>query len=139
MKDRIQVNGVWYVRETSTLPIVEIEEMLVTNTLSCIWESDNWAFEATVILRDEAEDLTDIYEDCVSIEITDKRPADRDEWIEHDPVDNSNWFIGVLDGSDESMPEAEEMMDEQGIAEFRGFIKHLIDKGWVVRKEERDI
>jgi hypothetical protein len=31
MKDRIQVDGVWYVRETSTLPIVEIDEMLVTN------------------------------------------------------------------------------------------------------------
>ncbi len=45
MKDRIQVDGVWYVRESSTLPIVEIEEMFVTNTLGCIWESDNWCFQ----------------------------------------------------------------------------------------------
>ena len=132
MKDRIQVDGVWYVRETPTLPIVKIDEMFVTNTLSCIWESNNWCFGATVILLDEAEDLTDIYTDP-SIEITDKRPADRNDW-KVDNSDNPNWFIGVLEGNPESMPEAEEMMDEQGIAEFRGFISYLIDKGWIVKK-----
>jgi hypothetical protein len=135
MKDRIQVDGVWYVRETSTLPIVKIDEMLVTNTLGCIWESDNWCFEATAILREEAVDLTDIYTTIIDIAITDKRNPDRDKWIEHSGIDNTNWFIGVYEGNPESMPEAEEMMDEQGIAEFRGFIGHLIDKGWIVKEE----
>ena len=134
MKDRIQVDGVWYVRETSTLPIVEIEEMFVTNTLGCIWESDNWCFQATAILREEAVDLTDIFTTIIDIVITDKRNSDRDKWIEHDAVDNSTWFIGVYEGNPESMPEAEEMMDEQGIAEFRGFIGHLIGKGWIVKE-----
>jgi hypothetical protein len=134
MKDRIQVDGIWYVRETSTLPIVEIEEMFVTNTLGCIWESDNWCFQATAILRDEAVDLTDIFTTIIDIVITDKRNSDRDKWIEHDAVDNSTWFIGVYEGNPESMPEAEEMMDEQGIAEFRGFIGHLIEKGWIVKE-----
>lgn len=138
MKDRIQVDGIWYVRESSTLPIVEIDEMLVTNTLNCIWESDNWCFEATAILLDEAKTLTDIYTAIIDIEITDKRNPDRDKWIEHNGIDNTNWFIGVYEGNPESMPEAEDMLDEQGIAEFRGFIEHLIDKGWIV-KEEKDI
>ena len=133
MKDRIQVDGVWYVRESSTLPIVEIDEMLVTNTLGCIWESDNWCFEATAILREEAVDLTDIYTTIIDIAITDKRNPDRDKWIEHSDIDNTNWFIGVYEGNPESMPEAEEMMDEQGIAEFRGFIGHLIQKGWIIK------
>ena len=110
--------------------------MLVTNTLGCIWESDNWCFEATAILKDEAINLTDIYTTIVGIAITDKRNPDRDKWIEHEPCDNPNWFIGVLEGNPGSMPEAEEMLDEQGIAEFRGFIKHLIDKGWVVKEED---
>ena len=134
MKDRIQVDGIWYVRETSTLPIVEIDEMLVTNYLGCTWESDNWAFEATAILKDKAEDLSDIYNNGISINITDKRPAYRDLWVEHN-CDNANWFIGVLEGNPESIPEAEEMLDEQGIAEFRGFIGYLIDKGWIVKEE----
>jgi hypothetical protein len=134
MKDRIQVDGVWYVRETSTLPIVEIDEMLVTNTLGCIWESDNWCFEATAILKDEATNLKDIYTAIIDIAITDKRPANRDLWIEHEPCDNPTWFIDVYEGNPESMIEAEEMLDEQGIAEFRGFIGHLIDKGWVVKE-----
>jgi hypothetical protein len=133
MKDRIQVDGVWYVRETSTLPIVEIKPRDVTNSLSCTWESDEWCFEATVILKDEAKDLTDIYADSW-VEITDKRPANRDDW-KKDNSDNPRWFIGVYEGNPESMPEAEEMLDEQGIAEFRGFIGHLIDKGWIVKDE----
>ena len=135
MKDRIQVDGVWYVRESSTLPIVEIDEMLVTNTLGCIWESDNWCFEATAILREEAVDLTDIYTTIIDIAITDKRNPDRDKWIEYKDCDNVNWFIGFYEGNPESMPEAEEMLDEQGIAEFRGFIGHLIEKGWIVKEE----
>ena len=56
MKDRIQVDGVWYVRESSTLSITEIKPRDVTNTLGCVWESDDWCFEATVILNDDAED-----------------------------------------------------------------------------------
>jgi hypothetical protein len=135
MKDRIQVDGVWYVRETSTLPIVEIEPNNVTNTLGCILESDDWCFEATAILREEAVDLTDIYTAIIDINITDKRPADRNEWIEHSGIDNSNWFIGVYEGNPESMPDVKEIMDEQGIAEFRGFIGYLIDKGWIIKDE----
>ena len=133
MKDRIQVDGVWYVRENKTLPIVEIKPRDVTNSLSCTWESDEWCFEATVILKDEAENLTDIYTDPW-IEITDKRPANRDDW-KKDNSDNPNWFIGVLEGSDESMEDANKIFDEQGLAEFRGFISYLIDKGWVVKDE----
>jgi hypothetical protein len=133
MKERIQVDGIWYIRETSTLPIVEIEPNNVTNTLGCSWESSEWCFEATAILRDEAEDLTDIYT-IIDIVITDKRSENRDEWIEHDSCDNSRWFIGVLEGDSDSMEEADEMMDAQGIAEFRGFISHLIDKGWIVKE-----
>ena len=132
MKDRIQVDGVWYVRETSTLSIAEIKPRDVTNSLSCTWESDEWCFEATVILKDEAKDLTDIYTDPW-VEITDKRPANRDDW-KKDNSDNPRWFIGVLEGSDESMPEAEEIFDKRGIAEFRGFISYLIDKGWIVKE-----
>jgi len=132
MKERIQVDGVWYVRETSTPSIVEINPRDVTNALSCTWESDNWCFEAIVILREGAKDLTDTYPDP-SITITDKRPVNRDDWKE-DSSDNPNWFIGVLEGNPESMPEAEEMLDKQGIAEFRGFISYLIEKGWIVRK-----
>lgn len=135
MKDRIQVDGVWYVRESSTLPMVKIDEMLVTNTLGCIWESDDWCFEATAILREEAVNLTDIYTAIIDIAITDKRNPDRDKWIEHSGIDNSNWFIGVYEGNPESMVEAEEILDEQGIAEFRGFIGHLIEKGWIVKDE----
>jgi hypothetical protein len=132
MKERIQINGIWYVKE-NTIPEVEIDPKEITNTLGCTWESSNWAFVAAVILRDEAEDLLDIYSNGVTIDITDKRNKDRDLWVQHD-CDNTNWLLGILEGNDESMSDAEEMFDEQGIAEFKGFIRYLITKGWIVKE-----
>ena len=132
MKERIQINGIWYVRE-NTIPEVEIDPNETTNTLGCVWESGEWCFEATAILRDKFEDLSDIYNNGITIDITDKRNLDRDKWIEHD-CDNTNWLLGILEGDDESMLDAEEMFDEQGMSEFKGFIRHLITKGWIVKE-----
>jgi hypothetical protein len=132
MKERIQINGIWYIRE-NTISEVEIDPKEITNTLGCVWESSNWAFIAAVILRDEAENLLDIYSNGVTIDITDKRNKNRDLWVQHD-CDNTNWLLGILEGDDESMSEAEGMFDEQGIAEFKRFIRHLITKGWIVKE-----
>jgi hypothetical protein len=97
--------------------------------LSCIYEPNNWCFEASVTLKDDAVLVKDIYSDPW-IEITDKRPANRADWV-IDNSDNPSWFLGVLEGDPESMEEANIMFDEQGLKEFRSFIKHLIDKGWL--------
>jgi hypothetical protein len=132
MEDRIEINGVWYVRENSQPNTVKIELDDVTNSLNCVWESDEFCFDASVILRDNAEDLTDHY-GSPYLKITDKRPSERKNWIEHD-ADNSNWLLGVLEGNPDSMSEAYEMFDENGISQFRGFISHLIEKGWLIKK-----
>jgi hypothetical protein len=126
MKDRIEINGVWYVRETSTPQPTKFHPEDLIHTMSCVWESDDWVFEATMMLRDD--DPTDFFLDP-TIDITDKR-GDRDEWVEHDS-DNPNWMFGVLNNDPESMVDANEMMDEQGLTEFRAFLKHLIEKGWL--------
>jgi len=128
MKDRIQLDGIWYVKETPP-PVLEIDMLDITNCLSCIYEPNNWCFEASVTLKDDAVLVKDIYSDPW-IEITDKRPANRADWV-IDNSDNPSWFKGVLEGDPESMEEANKMFDEQGLKEFRSFIKHLIDKGWL--------
>jgi hypothetical protein len=132
MEDRIEINGVWYVRENSQPNTVKIELDDVTNSLNCVWESNEFCFDASVILRDNAEDLTDHY-GSPYLKITDKRPSERKNWIEHG-VDNANWLLGVLEGNPDSMSEAYKMFDENGTAQFRGFISHLIEKGWLIKK-----
>jgi hypothetical protein len=126
MQDRIEINGVWYVRETPNLQPTQFNPEHLIHTMSCLWEGDNWVFEATMMLRDD--DPTDFYPDP-TIDITDKR-GDRDEWVEHDS-DNPNWMFGVLNNDPESMVDADAMFDEQGLSEFRVFLKHLIEKGWL--------
>jgi hypothetical protein len=132
MEDRIQVNGVWYVRETNPTPEIEIEEKDITFSMERIWESNDWCFVATVIMLDEAETLDDHYPDPY-IKITDKRPADRKDWIEDD-VDNPNFMFGVLEGNPESIDDALDMFDTIGLEEFKAFLRYLIKVGWLIKK-----
>jgi Arc/MetJ family transcription regulator len=47
MEDRIEINGVWYVRETSSTPppsIIEIDESLLTTTQQIIYEDGDYCF-----------------------------------------------------------------------------------------------
>jgi hypothetical protein len=131
MQNRIEINGIWYVREDKqhTPVIDEIDDEDVVDTLSCTWETDEFCFDATVILRDNAEELSDFY-GSPFLKITDKRPSDRKDWIEHE-VDNSLWFLGVLEGNPDSMEEAKEMFNDNGIQGFQRFISYLIQKGWL--------
>lgn len=126
MENRICIDGVWYVRETSTPTTFKINPQNVIHTISCLWESDNWVFEATMICRED--DPTDLYPDP-TIDIIDKR-GEYEDWIKHDS-DNPNWMWGVLENNPESMIDANEMMDEQGLTEFKAFLEYLIEKGWL--------
>jgi len=131
--NRIEINGIWYVREDKqpTPVIDDINDDDVTDSLDCVWETDEYCFEATVLLRDNAEELTDFY-GSVYLKITDKRPSDRKDWIEHE-ADNSNWLLGVLEGDEDAMVDAYDIFDGNGIKQFRAFISYLIKKGWLTK------
>jgi len=132
MENRICIDGVWYVREietTSPQNIISINPESVTHTISCGWESDNWAFEAIMLLKDD--DPTDLYPDPM-VYMTDKRATDRENWVKHDS-DNPNWMFGVLNNDPESMPDAHAMFDKQGLDEFKAFLEYLIEKGWLMK------
>jgi hypothetical protein len=133
MENRIEINGIWYVREdkqpTPVIDVLNDEE--VTHSLECVWETTEYCFVATVLLRNNAEEINDFYGIPYLI-ITDKRPSDRKDWVEHD-VDNDNWLLGVLENNPDSMVEAYEIFDENGIKQFRTFISYLIKKGWLTK------
>lgn len=132
-KDRIQINGVWYVKET-TKPIIpdpiaieNIDEFDVTRSLARVWENNDWAFEAKILLTPDADALQDTWGDCWIV-ITNK---DTDE--EHS-IDNPTWMLGVYEGDPLSMREANKMMSPGGIALFRGFLRLLIKNGWLKKE-----
>ncbi len=129
MEERIQVNGVWYVREINPTSEIEIKNKEVIFSMERVWESSDWCFIAHVIMLDGAETLKDHYPDPY-IKVTDKRSLEREDWIEDD-VDNPNFMFGVLEGNPDSMKDAREMFDEQGLEEFKAFLRYLIKVGWL--------
>jgi len=131
MEERIQVNGVWYVRET---PETEIEDKEITVSMERIWESSEWCFIATVIMKNNAETLDDHYPDPY-IKITDKRSDDRKDWVE-DEIDNPIFMWNVLEGESNSIAIAREMFDQYGLNEFKAFLLHLIKVGWLIKENK---
>ena len=118
-KDRIQIDGVWYVKEDNQndepikLEVVETQGYLVENT--------NFSYEATRIGNDEGG-----FYEGVDIQVTDKRskPWKEDNW------DNSNWMRGVLEYDPVSWKELPDLGSED-IKFLMAFLQYLKDKEWI--------
>jgi hypothetical protein len=124
-KDRIQIDGVWYVKEEPTQNKIEIEDHQLTQCQTLIYETDDYCWKAFRIYKD---DWVTFYDE-VGIEFLDKE-GDREDWKE-EYWDNNNWFRGVYENNEDSLKEARESMDENGIAHFQAFVGKLIEKGWL--------
>ena len=132
MEDRIQVNGVWYVKETTKAVVSYIEEFDVTRSLARVWENDDYAFEAKILLAPDGTELEDTWGDCW-LTITEKVGDRRIAWVEHS-IDNPTWMLGVYEGDPLSMREANKMMTSEGIELLRGFLSLLIKNGWLKKE-----
>lgn len=127
MEDKIQINGVWYVREDTKVDTKperrKIEDHEITNFMGCVYENDKYCWEATFLFKDDNRTL---YGD-VDIKFTDKRtrPFKEDNW------DNNTWLLGVLKNDEFSMVDARDSMDEDGIETFKAFLTKLVEKGWL--------
>jgi hypothetical protein len=121
-KDRIQIDGVWYVKEEPTQNKIEIEDHQLTQYQTIIYETDDYCWEASRIYKDDGK----TFFNGVDIEFTDKEgDCKKDYW------DNDNWFREVYENVEESLETARESMNENGIAHFQAFVGKLIEKGWL--------
>ena len=123
MEDRIQINGEWYVKESTTesQPI----ELDLSYFLSCIHETKNYVFEAMRTYDDFEKGK--FFSNFLDIEFTDKRtkPWKIDNW------DGVDWFRAIYGNDKSAVDEALEVMDEEGVKQLKAFIKELINKGWI--------
>ena len=131
MENRIEINGVWYVREdaiTDSLNHLESEEMDLTFSEECCYEASKYCFVASRIRKDESREF---YPD-ISITFTDKRSGNRDTW-EEEYWDNNNWFKGILEGNPESVEalDKETELCKEGKRQFKGFLNRVVEEGWI--------
>lgn len=119
--ERIQINGEWYVKETSS----ETVELDFTHTESLIYETTKYCFEVSRIYRDD--DIT--FYNGINIEFTDKRYP-REEW-KTEYWDNDLFIIGVYENDESCIEDALETMDNEGVKTLQQIVKQLIEKEWL--------
>jgi hypothetical protein len=118
-KDRIQIDGVWYVREDK--PKVNFD---IVEYKGRVYESDLYYFEVTKHKKDDTS-----YFDGVNVKFTDKRekPWKTEDW------DNDKWLLSILNDIEVHIDEAKEIMCNQGIAELKAVVDDLLLIKWIKR------
>lgn len=132
MEDRIQINGVWYVKEEE-LDTVEYVEPTISKLDSgvkydgMVFESDLYAFDCTRIYDEDGC----LYKDGnVSIKFTDKSVVhDIEKFQEH--WDNEAWMQGVIEDDVEAIEEAMESLCSQGMVELKEVLTTLRAEAWI--------
>jgi hypothetical protein len=121
-KNRIQIDGVWYVKEEQTqTKEIEIDPCWFEG---CVVENGEVSFEATRIFKEENVP----YSDSVNIEFTDKRSGNRKDW-KVDNWDNNSWMVGIMENNADSMKELPDI-GKDNILFLQEFLKQLKDKDW---------
>ena len=117
--DRIQINGVWYVREDQQEESIVLDP---ANYHGCVVENNEFCIEATKTLKDDG----DYYDDDINIKFSDKRskPWKEEHW------DHIGWMRGVLNNVPASLEQLPDI-GPKGIKFLRAFLKHLEDRKWL--------
>ena len=127
MKDRIEVNGVWYIKENTIVQptISQLDSGVKYDGM--VFESDLYSFDCTRIYDEDGN----LYKDGnVCIKFTDKSIIhDIDKSQEH--WDNVDWMCGILENEVEAIDEAMESLCSQGLIELKEVVKELVEKGWI--------
>lgn len=131
MESRIEINGVWYVREDSVKDSskpLETEHVDLAFSEECAYEISSYCFVASRLKKNETNDF---YQD-ITITITDKRSNDPDTWEEKE-WDNNSWFNGILEGNPDSILvlEGTDYLCVEGKMHFKAFLSKLQEKGWL--------
>lgn len=117
--ERIQINGVWYVREEDSA----LNPQNLWYTKTCQYENNKYSLEAVLMTTKEGKRL---YSDVgFWIKFTDKNEDIEETW------DNPSWMLGIYHNQKDSLTEAADTMDEEGIETFKEFIGHLIELNWL--------
>ena len=125
--DRIEVNGVWYVKEelseVNEPTISKLDEAIPFSGI--VFESDLYCFEVTKL-----EGYENYHDKDCTIKFTDKSVIhDIAEYQEH--WDNVSWMNAFLVDEPEAIKEAMESLCHQGLVELKEVVTELAKVGWI--------
>lgn len=119
-EDRIQINGIWYVKEG--MP-AQTEPQDLIYTQQCLLELDSCMFEAAQMYSDYNNEI--FFKNSVDITYTNKITKEVDHW------DNNQWMKRLFDGEREALDEVSDVLNKSEIAQLKVFIGTLIENNWL--------
>lgn len=129
MENRIEINGVWYVKEdtiqeskTDGIVTFDVEGLQYQGV---VWEFDNFCFDVTRLVPDGEDDKYN----TPMIEYTIKK-GDRKDWIT-ETIDNDVFMRGVFENNPESIESVEEDLGKDAVDPLRFVTSELIKLGWL--------
>lgn len=122
MEDRIEINGVWYIREDLVESSESNSDLEITDFLGSVCETDDYSWEASKIYRDI--ESNEFYNDDINIKFYDKKLKEEEYW------DNCQWMRNLLNGDKETIDTARKNMSMKGVQDFIKFLKILKKRGW---------
>jgi len=126
MEERIQINGVWYVKEQPDAK-PEPHSVDVIHTQSIIYEDQDYCFEAGMSI--DPETGQPLYDDVgMDVKVTDKtqgKPWKELFW------DHEGFFRGCYEHKPRSIESLKESLNEAGVNNFIAFLQHTMDAGWL--------
>ena len=130
MKDRIEVNGVWYIKEDTIVQptISQLEPGIKYDGF--IFESNLYAFDCTRIYDEDGN----LYKDgnlCIKFTDKSKGEGDQKEWGINEIWDNADWMCGILENEVEAIDEAMESLCSQGLIELKEVLSTLRIAAWL--------
>jgi len=126
MEERIQINGVWYVKEQPDVK-PEPHSVDVIHTQSIIYEDQDYCFEAVMSINPETGQP--LYDEIgMSVKVTDKTKGN--PWKELF-WDHEGFFIGCYERKPESIESLKESLNQAGVENFIAFLQHTMDAGWL--------
>lgn len=116
MEERIEVNGVWYVKEKALQ-----KELFISEFDGIVYENDLFSLEVTR-LKDE----DGIPTENILMEYTSKtQPYIKECW------DNVDWMIGVYRNSPTSVRQLYPLMGEDRVKQVQSIIGTLVEREWI--------
>ena len=119
MKERIEVDGVWYVKEKALQ-----EELFISEYDGMVFENDLFSVEVTRLKDQHGLPTDNILMDYSSKVL----PYINEAW------DNVDWMIGVYRNSPMSVKQLYPLMGEERIRQIQSIIGTVIEKGWIKLK-----
>lgn len=120
VKDRIQIDGVWYVKEKENSK-VELQDL--TYSQNCLLELDKCSFEAVKIFSDYNNKI--FLKNSLYITYVNKQTQNKECW------DNNTWMRQLINGNKEALNEVSDTLLNDEIQQLKLFIGKLIEDEWL--------